>query len=69
MKKLLSFFAVICLVGIVSVKAQSANDRFFVLLDGVEADEICVIDIYGKQVKRLEVAEGVHTISMQGFAK
>ncbi|MBQ6726734.1 MAG: T9SS type A sorting domain-containing protein [Bacteroidales bacterium] len=46
-----------------------ANDRFVVELNGTEADEICVLDIYGKQVRRIAATEGTQTIGLQGLAK
>ena len=46
-----------------------ASDRVVVKLDGTEADEICVLDIYGKQVRRIAATEGTQTIGLQGLAK
>ena len=53
----------------VAVYPNPASDRIFVQLDGVEADEICVLDIYGKQVKRIAAAESTNTIGVQDLAK
>jgi hypothetical protein len=55
--------------GRVNIYPNPASDRFYVQLDGTEADEICVLDIYGKQVKRIAATEGTHTIGLQGLAK
>ena len=46
-----------------------ASDRFYVQIDGTEADEICVLDIYGKLVRRIAATEGIQTIGLQGLAK
>ena len=53
----------------VAIYPNPASDKVFVQLDGVDADEICVLDIYGKQVKRMAAAEGKQAIDLQGFAK
>ena len=46
-----------------------AGDKVFVRLNGTEADEICLLDIYGKQVRRIAATEGTITIGLQGLAK
>ena len=53
----------------VAVYPNPASDRVVVKLDGTEADEICLFDIYGKQVKRKAATEGTQTIGLQGLAK
>ena len=53
----------------VALYPNPASDRIFVQLDGVEADEICVLDIYGKQVKRIAATEGIIAIGVQDLAK
>jgi hypothetical protein len=55
--------------GRVNIYPNPASDRLYVQLEGAEADEICVLDIYGKQVKRIASAEGAQAIDLQGFAK
>ena len=45
------------------------SDRFVVQLDGTEADEICMFDIYGKQVKRIAASQGANSIGVQNFAR
>lgn len=46
-----------------------ASDRFVVQLNGTEADEICLFDIYGKQVKRVAASQGTNSIGVQNFAR
>ena len=46
-----------------------ASDRVVVKLDGTEADEICLFDIYGKQVKRVAALQGANSIGVQNFAR
>ena len=46
-----------------------ASDKVVVQLDGTEVEEICVLDIYGKQVRRIASTEGTQTIGLQGLAK
>ena len=53
----------------VALYPNPASDRFYVQLDGTEADEICLLDIYGKQVRRIAATEGIQTIGLQGLAK
>lgn len=53
----------------VALYPNPAGDKVFVQLDGTDADEICVLDIYGKQVKRMAAAEGRQAIDLRGFAK
>ena len=53
----------------VALYPNPASDRVVVKLDGTEADEICVLDIYGKQVRRIAATEGTQTIGLQGLAK
>ena len=55
--------------GRVNIYPNPASDRLYVQLEGTEADEICVLDIYGKQVRSLAATEGTQTIGLQGLAK
>ncbi len=76
-----SFFSnVYSFVAPVSIGAQAeqsevalypnpSGDKVFVQLNGTEADEICLLDIYGKQVRRIAATEGIQTIGLQGLAK
>ncbi len=53
----------------VALYPNPASDRIFVQFDGTEADEICLFDIYGKQVKRVAASQGANSIGVQNFAR
>ncbi len=53
----------------VALYPNPASDRFVVELNGTEADEICLFDIYGKQVKRVAASQGANSIGVQDFAR
>ena len=53
----------------VALYPNPASDRIFVQFDGTESDEICLFDIYGKQVKRVAASQGANSIGVQDFAR
>ena len=53
----------------VALYPNPASDRFVVELNGTEADEICLFDIYGKQVRRVAASQGANSIGVQDFAR